>query len=177
MKIKLHRSVAGQAIVMVVILLAILGGGYWWLLHSKKTSEQEAHDFAEMAASRLARQFDPKFLDQYLGQDAQLRFPPSFRSRLIIWLRELGVASEDIDVQGTVTYTSQFFQPVGQFRAHLKYPTRAADLDLTVSSPKGWWQIDSIALTYEPTPTPAPTPVAIVPPVAGSPVPSPTPAP
>lgn len=178
MTLNLQRRTSGQAIVMLLILLAILGGGYWWLAHSKQTSEREAREFAKMAATRLACEFDQRFLDKYLGSEAQVRFPPSFRGRMMNWLRELGVASREIEIAGTVTYTSQFFQPVGQFRAHLKYPARYADLDLGVSCPNGWWQVDNVNLSYEPLPTPTPAPVAATiatpaPAVASSPKPRP----
>ena len=148
----------GQVIVLILIVLALIGGGAWWLFTSKRQSETDARVFAQQAAERMAIQFDRKFLDQHLGPEAQVQFPPSFRERLLNHLRELGVPSPQIDLEGKVTFTSRFFEPSGQFRARLMYPEKPAFLDLAVSRPHAHWQIDYLNLTYVPTPTPTPEP-------------------
>ena len=165
---------AGQVIVLILIVLALLGGGAWWLFNSKRQSEGEARAFAQQAAERMALQFDRKFLDQHLGLEAQVQFPPSFRERLLNRLRDLGVPAPQIDLEGKVTFTSRFFEPRGQFRARLMYPEKPAFLDLAVSRPHALWQIDYLNLTYVPTPTPTPTP-SPSPAVGVSPVPSASP--
>jgi hypothetical protein len=163
---------SGQVIVLILIVLALVGGGVWWLFTSKRQSEEDARAFAQQAAQRLAIQFDRKFLDQRLGPEAQVQFPPSFRERLLNHLRDLGVPAAQIDLDGRVTFTSRFFEPNGQFRARLMYPEKPAFLDLIVSHPHALWQIDYLNLTYVPTPTPTPEPS---PPLGVSPVPSASP--
>lgn len=167
MKFSIQRRTSGQAIVLVLIVLAILGGGYWFLQKSKREREKEAQDFARNTANRLALNFDQKFLDLHLSPEAKLRYPPSFRDRLISYLRGLGAPSRAIELTGTVTFTNQFFEPHGQFRAHLQYPDRSAEVDLAVSSPQALWQIDDINVTWTvvPVPTPIPTPTPVPSPV------------
>ena len=153
---------SGQIVVLLLILLAIFGGGAWWLTISKRQSETGARAFAREAAARLALRFDQKFLDQRLGPEAQVRFPPSFRERLFNHMRELGVPTPEIELDGSVRFTSYFFEPEGQFRARLNYPTKPAYLDLTVSHPHALWQIDYLNFTWDPTPLPTPEPAPVL---------------
>ena len=175
MKLLINRHAGGQAIVMVVILLAILGGGYWWLGNSARTSEKEARLFAREVVTRMAIQFDRKFVDGHFSSEAQTQFPPSFRERMMYNLHQLGVPSDDFKVDGTVSFRSRFFDPRGQFRAHLKYPNRSADLDFAVSQPHGWWQIDNLNLTYDlpPAAPPAASEASVAPAVPPSPAATP----
>ena len=155
------RRARGQAIVLLIILLAILGGGYWWLVDSARKSEAEARAFARDTVTRMAIQFDRKFVDSHFASEAQVQFPPSFRERMLYNLRELGVPAADFEMDGQVMYTSHFFDPRGQFRAPLKYPTKSAELDVAVSQPHGWWQIDNLNLTWNAGPAaPVPAPLA-----------------
>ena len=137
---------------LVLIVLAILGGVYAWLVTSKHQSEAEARAFAAEAGTRLAFQFDRKFLDTHIAPDKQTHYPVSFRDRLLDRLRGLGIPAGPVDVDGDVTFTSQFFQPVGQFRVRLNYSAAPAFLYLTVSHPHEWWQIDTINLTWNKPP-------------------------
>ena len=160
------RRASGQAIVLLIILLAILGGGYWWLVNSIHKSETEAEAFAREAVTRMAIQFDRKFVDSHFASESQQQFPPSFRERMLYNLHQLGVAAGDFKIKGAVTFTSHFFDPHGQYRAHLTYPAnKSADLDIAVSQPHGWWQIDSLNLTYD-LPPAAPTPAVQASPAA-----------
>ncbi len=176
MKLNTQRQTRGNAIVMLLILVAIFGGGYWWLVNSAKTSAAEAKAFARETVQRMAFQHDAKFVNSHFASEAQTQYPPSFRERVVYNLREMGVPASDFTLEGDVAFTSRFFQPRGQFRAHLKYPTRTADLDVAVSQPHGWWQIDFLQLTWnEP---PAPVVPALAQPAPGQPVPAqPNPAP
>lgn len=155
------RPERGQVVVLLVIVLAVLGGGAWWLFVAKRQSEEGARAFAREAATRLALHFDQKFLDVRLGREAQVSYPPSFRERLLNRLRQLGVPAQEIELEGEVTFTSHFFEPKGQFRARLNYPTKPAYLDLTVSN-RQTWQIDRLNLTWDPTPVATPEPALAI---------------
>ena len=158
MKLIKPRRPSGQVIVLLAIVLAILGGGFVWLVYSARKSEAEARAFARETVARMAIRFDRKYVDSHFASESQQQFPPSFRERMLYNLHQLGVAEGDFKINGAVTFTSHFFDPHGQYRAHLSYPgNKSADLDLAVSQPHGWWQIDSLNLTYD-LPTAAPTP-------------------
>ena len=150
------RRDGGQIGVLLLIVLALGAGLTWWLFASRARSNQAAFAFARLAGVKLGRQHDAKFLDVHLAREVQTLFPPSFRDRLLNHLRQLGVASEQVEAEGTVSFTSTFFEPRGRFRVHLFYPSTAkADLHLTISNPHGWWQIDDINLVWFPPEQPA----------------------
>lgn len=149
---------------MLLIVVAILGGIVWWLFTSRQQGEEAAFAFAREAGLKLAVQKDRKFLDLHLGRDVQTRYPPSWRERLFDKLRQLGVASEEIDVTGEVSFTSQFFQPQGRFRVHLLYPNATkAELQMVVFNRHGLWQFNELNLVWYPPEQPgepAPTEAA-----------------
>lgn len=158
--------VAAQTVVLLLIVLAILAGIGWWLFYSRRQGEETAKAFAREAAVQLAMRHNVKFLARSLGREAQVRYPPSFRERLLSHLRRLGLAT-GVDIEGQVTFTSHFFEPRGQFRARLNYPTMYADLDIAVSNPYAWWQIDYLNLTWYPPPESRPAPAALETPAPG----------
>lgn len=133
---------------MLLIVLAVLAGIGWFLFASKQKSEAAAKAFVQEAATRLAFQFDRKFLDVHLASDAQTRYPPSFRERFFDRLRALGVPAGPVEVEGKVHFTSYFFQPAGQLRARLNYSAAPAYIDFHVSHPNAWWQINNLNLTW-----------------------------
>ncbi|MFN2508974.1 MAG: hypothetical protein ABR589_09400 [Chthoniobacterales bacterium] len=162
--LRIDRNTSGQAVVLLIIVLAILGGITWWLFSSKKQNESGAREFGRETVTRLAFQQDRKFLDRSLGDDARIHYPPSFRELLFARFRQLGTPSGEIDFQGDVTFTSRFFEPKGTFRAQINYPNGLpAFLDVGVSMPKGWWQIDYLNLTWNPAPAPPPPPPEVAP--------------
>lgn len=134
----------------MLIVVAILGGIGWWLVSSRLQREQEAKAFVREVATRLAFEFDRKILDVRLGREAQVRYPPSFRDRIVDKLRTFGRPADGIGVRGDVMFTSYFFQPSGLLRAELTYPDKRAYIDLTISHPQMWWQIDTLSLIWEP---------------------------
>jgi hypothetical protein len=154
-----RRREGGQVLVLFLIVLAVLGGIGWWLFTSRDQSGQAARAFAREAGLKLGREHDQKFLDVHIGPEVQTRYPPSYRERLLTKLRGLGVASDDVQVEGDVAFTSHFFSPHGRFKVLLGYPdTRKAELYLVVSNPHPWWQIDEINLVWYPPATGAGAP-------------------
>ena len=134
-------------LLVVVALLVALG---WWLFSARAKRAEEAKTFVRHVATRLAFDFDRKVLDVHLGREAQVRYPPSFRDRLLDKLRAFGRPANEIGVRGDVVFTSHFFQPSGLLRAELVYPETRVYIDMTVSHPQMWWQIDTLSLMWEP---------------------------
>ena len=158
----------GFLVIVGVLILGIV----WWLYSSRQDAEKKSRAFAAEVATRVAVNFDEKYLHVKLSPEAQVNYLQSWRERLIARLRELGVPAQPVAVTGSVAFSSQFFDPHGTFRAELKYPTTSAFLDLEVSRGMTVWQVDKIDLTWTPPPTPTPAPV-----LAATPTPTPTPAP
>jgi hypothetical protein len=168
-----HSRIKGEGIAIWLILLAILGGGIWFLYSSRTEGQKDARAFASEVAQKVVVNYDEKYLDLRLSQKARSAYTPSWRARMVRYLRELGPLSRPIETTGTVYFTSQFFEPRGTFRSELTYPTTTASLELTVSKGMTSWQIDDINLIWSPPPAPTPTPSPVVTP---RPTPSPTPA-
>jgi hypothetical protein len=161
---------------LLVIVLLLLGGIVWWLYSSRTDAEKNARIFAAEVAKRVAVNYDEKYLHVHLSPDGQRTYLRSTRDRLLDRLRELGVPAQPIEVEGSVNFTSYFFDPRGTYHAKLKYPTKSAPLDLDLDISRGMtvWQIDAINLPWTPDQAPVPSPT---PEVAASPTPTPTPAP
>ncbi|MEY2489569.1 MAG: hypothetical protein QOC70_1511 [Verrucomicrobiota bacterium] len=169
MRLSRTARIGGEGgLALLVIVLLLLGGIVWWLYSSRQDAEKNARIFAAEVATRVAINFDEKFLHVHLSPDAQKTFLRSSRDRLLDRLREFGVPAQPIEIQGNVIFTSYFFDPHGTFHAQLKYPTTTAQLELDISRGMTVWQVDSINLPYIPPPAAAATP---------APVASPTPAP
>ncbi len=161
MRLRPHHHRNAQTFVLIVIVLAIVGGGVAYLWWSKENNEKSARDFAQEAAERILRQHDEHFLDVRLSPDAQVEYPPSWRSRLFSHLYELGQPEQNLDLTGETTFQSFFFEPKGMFRVRGQYPQNPAPaiLALGISHPRALWQIDYINLIWTPLrPAPAPTP-------------------
>ena len=148
---------------MILILLAIVGGICWWLYYSRDKSERDARAFAEEAATRLAFHCDDNFLKVRLGHEARVTYPPSFRERFFTRVRTLGTPSGTPECNGEVRFTSQFFQPAGEFMCRVTYPHAPATISFAISRPNGWWQIDYLNLTYTPPGDPAVQPAEVAP--------------
>jgi hypothetical protein len=174
MKLARTKRIKGEgALALLVIVLLVLGGIAWWLYSTRQNHEKNARIFAGEIATRLAVNYDEKYFHVHQSPEAQRTFLQSARDRLLDRLRELGVPAQPIEVEGKLTFTSEFFDPRGTFRAQLKYPNTTAQMDIEISRGMTVWQIDSINLTGglpPPTATPAVTAVA-------SPTPTPTPTP
>src|ERR1700674_1015854 len=166
------RGEGGIGFLVIVGVLVI--GIVWWLYSSRQDAVKKSRAFAAEVVTHVAVNYDEKYLHVHLSPEAQVNYLQSWRERFIARLRELGVPSQPIEVTGNVTFTSQFFDPRGTFRAQLKYPTTSAYIDLGVSRGMTVWQVEKIHFTWTPPPTPTPTPTPVL---ATTPTPTPTPAP
>lgn len=166
------RIKAEGAIALWVIVAALVGGILWFLYSSRQDGEKNARAFAVEAVNRVAVHYDEKYLHVHLSPPAQVKYLQSWRDRLMQNLKSLGPVKQPIEVKGDVHFTSGFFEPVGNFRAELTYPSTTGAIELAVTRGMTVWQIEDINLVWTPvaTPTPAPTP-------AMSPTSTPTPAP
>lgn len=135
---------------MAVIVAAILAGLGWWLFSSRAGREQEAKAFVREVATRLAFHSDRKILDVRLGREAQVRYPPSFRDRVIERLRGFGQPAGEVTIKGDVFFESYFFKPGGLLRAEVQYPAHHVYIDMTISHPQLWFQIDTLSVSWRP---------------------------
>ncbi len=150
----------GQAVVLILIVLVLIGGGYWFLISSRDSRVQEAHRFARDAAQRLVLQQDMRFLNQRLASRAQVYYPPSWRERFFGYVRALGPVQGEIEMEGRVLFTSQFFSPTGVFHGRFNVASGPASVEIHCSHPGVQWEIDALNLNWTATPTPTPTPTA-----------------
>jgi hypothetical protein len=122
----------------------------------------------------MAVNYDIRFLNTHMTPQAQINYIPSWRDRMVGFLKGFGPMSKPIETKGDVRFSSGFFDPRGTFESTLTYPTMTATLKMTVIRGMNSWLIDEIELVWTPPPTatPAPTPE-----ISPSPTPTPTPEP
>jgi hypothetical protein len=157
-----------------IILLALLAGAVWFLYSSRAEADKKMREFAGQIVQSMAVNYDVRFLNNHMTTAAQANYIPSWRDRMIGFLKGFGPVSKPIETTGNVHFDSLFFDPVGTFQTVLTYPTMTATMNLTVIRGMNNWQVDQIELNWTPPPTPTPSPT---PAVTASPTPSPTPEP
>jgi hypothetical protein len=167
---------SGSIIILLLVVLAALGGGYYFLKQNRDMREKEAWAFANDAANRIVLQRDQRFIDFNLTQKAQMQYPPSWRIRMLEYIREAGTPNPQFHVKGDVAFTNQFFDPHANFTVQFDYPTGPGYLELHVSHPGALWVIDDLNWTWPPPATPTPAPIAPVPGAQPSPGPQVPPA-
>jgi hypothetical protein len=91
-----------------------------------------------------------KFFGDHLSPEARRQFPPAAQQEFISRIEKLGAAAGPVDVQGEVTFQSQFFDPRGNFHARINYPARGAEINIAISHPVGRWQIDDVTFLPDP---------------------------
>ena len=106
---------------------------------------KEGRAFGREAVQRIAVQHDLNFFASHLSPEARLQFPPSAQQDFIGRIQKLGTPAGSVDVQGDITFQSQFFEPRGNFHARINYPARGAEINVAISHPVGRWQIDDVA--------------------------------
>jgi hypothetical protein len=141
---------SGQILAILIIVLVLIGIGFWWLFSNKQTMASEGRAFGREAVQRIAVQHDLNFFASHLSPEARLQFPPSAQQDFIGRIQKLGTPVGAVDVQGDVTFQSQFFEPRGNFHARINYPARGAEINVAVSHPVGRWQIDDVAFAPDP---------------------------
>jgi hypothetical protein len=149
MKINPGSKLSGQILVILIIVLVLIGIGYWWLDSNKRQMAQEGNQFGKQVIQELIMKHNVKFFADCLSPAMRLQYPPSAQQDLMTQLDKLGTPISPPDVQGDIVFQSHFFEPNGNFHAHINYPTRGADINVAVSHPVGRWQIDEIALNAE----------------------------
>ena len=150
MKINPRWKSSGQILVIVIIVLVLLGIAYWWLDSNKRQMTQEGQAFGKQVIQEIVVQHNVKFFSDHLSPAMRLQYPPSAQQDLMTQLDRLGTPLSPPDVQGDIQFQSHFFEPNGNFHAHINYPARGADINVSTSHPVGRWQIDDIAFTAEP---------------------------
>jgi hypothetical protein len=168
-----HRRGEG-GLAIWIILLALLAGALWFLYSSRAEAERKMREFAGQIVQTMAVNYDLRFLNTHMTPQAQAQYIPSFRDRMIGFLKGFGPMSKPIETKGTVHFNSVFFDPQGTFESVLTYPTMTAKMNVTVIRGMNTWQVDQIELVWTPPPTPTPSPT---PQMTPSPTPSPTPEP
>jgi hypothetical protein len=141
---------SGQVLAVLIIVLVLIGIGFWWLFSNKQTMAREGQAFGREAVQRIAVQHDLNFFASHLSPEARLQFPPSAQQDFIGRIQKLGTPVGAVDVQGDVTFQSQFFEPRGNFHARINYPARGAEINVAISHPVGRWQIDDVAFAPDP---------------------------
>lgn len=168
----------GQVIVLLLILLAMAGGAFWYAKHARAEKEKGARAFATEVSNRVILRGDRRLLDLTLSPKAKLVFPPSWRDRLLDFIRAQGNPLSEVRVTGDVRFQHYFLDPQGHFRGEVDYANGPAYLELDISRPGVIWQIDQINWVWqrppEPSPTPLPAPIATPTPIEVTPVPEPT---
>jgi hypothetical protein len=150
MKINRRSKLSGQILVILIIVLVLIGVGYWWLDSNKRQMAQEGNQFGKQVIQELIMQHNVKFFADHLSPAMRLQYPPSAQQDLMTQLDKLGTPVSPPNVEGEVLFQSHFFDPNGNFHAHINYPTRGADINVSISHPVGRWQIDEIAFNAEP---------------------------
>lgn len=177
MKLRRHSHSRGEGgIALSIIVLALVGGIIWFLYASRKDADRDARTFAQLAAQKIAVEFDDFFLRTHLNPEYQITHPPSWRERLFSNLRDYGKLTKPIETTGDVQFTSQFFDPHGTFRSTLTYAASTEHLELSISKGMNGWRLDEVTIAWNPKPPPTPSPVAVMTPTP-TPSPSPTPPP
>jgi len=149
MKINPRSKSSGQILVIVIIVLVLVGIGFWWLSSNKQQMAKEGNEFGRKVIQELVMQHNVKFFAETLSPAMRLQYPPSAQQDLMTQLAKLGAPLSPPKVDGDIVFQSHFFEPNGNFHAHIDYPTRGADVNVAVSHPVGRWQIDEINFTAE----------------------------
>jgi hypothetical protein len=150
MKINRRSKLSGQILVILIIVLVLIGVGYWWLDSNKRQMAQEGNQFGKQVIQELIMQHNVKFFADHLSPAMRLQYPPSAQQDFMTQLDKLGTPVSPPNVEGEILFQSHFFDPNGNFHAHINYPTRGADINVSISHPVGRWQIDEIAFNAEP---------------------------
>jgi hypothetical protein len=155
---------------LLIIVLALLAAGLWFLYSSRAEAQKKGRQFAEQVVQTMAVNYDVRFLNTHMSPQAQANYIPSWRDRMVGFLKGFGPMTKPIATKGDLTFTSVFFDPHGRYESELTYANQTAKMTLGISRGMNAWQVEEIELTWPPPPSPTPTPV-----IQASPSPTPTP--
>src|SRR5438132_12880674 len=133
MKINPRSKSSGQILVIVIIVLVLLGIGFWWLDSNKRQMAQEGREFGRKVIQELVVQHNVKFFADHLSPAMRLQYPPSAQQDLMTQLAKLGAPLSPPKVDGDIVFESLFFEPNGNFHAHIYYTSRGADINEDIS--------------------------------------------
>jgi hypothetical protein len=150
MKINPRSKSSGQLLVIVIIVLVLICIGYWWLDSNKRQMAREGSEFGKQVIQELVMKHNVRFFADHLSPAMRLQYPPSAEQELATRFEKLGMPVSPPNIEGDVQFQSHFFEPAGNFHAHINYPTRGAEINVSVSHPVGRWQIDDLQLSAEP---------------------------
>src|SRR3954468_7124436 len=106
---------------LLIILLALLAGAAWFLYSSRSDAEKKMREFAGQVVQTMAVNYDIRFLNNHMTAQAQASYIPSFRDRMVGFLKGFGPMTRPIETKGNVHFSSLFFDPVGTFQSTLAY--------------------------------------------------------
>src|ERR1700704_954584 len=129
-----------------IILLALLAGAAWFLYSSRKEADRKTREFANQVVQTMAVNYDVRFLNNHMTPQAQASYIPSWRDRMVGFLKGFGPMSKPIETKGDVQFASVFFDPRGSFQSLLTYPTMTATLKLTVIRGMKTWPVEEIGI-------------------------------
>lgn len=166
-----HRKGEGGLPILIILLL-LVAGGVWFLYSSRGDAERQMRSFAAQVVQSMAVNYDVGFLNTHMTPQAQANYIPSWRDRMVGFLKGFGPMSKPMETKEEIHFTNMFFDPQGTFDTVLTYPTMTATVKLTVVRAMNHWQVDQIELIWTPPPTPTPGPM-----LEATPTPTPTPTP
>src|SRR2546423_3319262 len=143
-----RRGEGGLAI--WIIILAILGGAVWFLYSSRRDAEKQAKNFAEKIVKTMAVDCDTRFLNANMTPSAQVNYIPSWRDRMVGYLKGFGPMAKPIETTGDVSFSSVFFDPHGRFKSVLTYSNMTATMNVAVVPGMKNWQVDELNLLTTP---------------------------
>lgn len=145
MKMNSRSNSSGQILGIVIIVLALIGVGFWWLVSTKQAMAKEGREFGKEAIQRIILQHDQAFFSSRLGPQGRMNFPPSAIQDFFADIEKLGAPIGSVNVEGDIQFQSHFFEPTGDFHAHVNYATRDADISISISHPESRWQLDAVS--------------------------------
>src|SRR5437868_12278772 len=111
MKLNQKSKSSGQIFVIIIIVLVLVGIGFWWLFSNKQQLTNEGRAFGKETIQKIGVEHDVKFFADRLSPQARMQFPPSAQQEFISRIQKLGAPAGPLNVQGDITFQSQFFEP------------------------------------------------------------------
>ena len=152
MKLSSRSKLSGQVFVLIFIILAIFGGILWYLHSTKSATEQDGIRYGHDVIDRLVNKHDRSLLETDLAPQAKMEMPPSARDYMVQQFAQLGVPSQPLQIEDSVSFDTSFFgliaaNPHGIFTVHLNYPAQPVTVQLATSQGATKWLIENITIS------------------------------